>query len=194
MTHNKGLVNFMLLLQCIPMLFGNPLYGRNKPSHNKKTRCPSRILHKSTHMEPAIGPTNTQETWVTVFVHGIMSIQPHLTLQNVMRFIRDDVTHTTYSKTVEYMRLDPYFYLNQAMQEFGLKKIDINDLQPGHATNAIAHIYDDVTKLSEPRTESHYYTFGWSGLLSPTTRYRDSIKLLEDLTNELQEKFWQHNI
>ena len=184
----------MLLLLCIPMLFGNPLHARNKPSHNKKPRCTSKISHKSTHMEPAIGPTDTQETWVTVFIHGIMSIQPHLTLQNVMRFIRDDVTHTTYSKTVEYMRLDPYFYLNQAMQEFGLKKIDINDLQPGHATNAIAHIYDDVTKLSAPHTEGHYYTFGWSGLLSPTTRYRDSIKLLEDLTNELQEKFWQHNV
>jgi pimeloyl-ACP methyl ester carboxylesterase len=92
------------------------------------------------------------------------------------------------------MRLDPYFYLNQAMQEFGLKKIDLNDLQPGHAPNAIAHIYDDLTKLTAPLTETHYYTFGWSGLLSPSARYKDSIKLLEALTKELQEKFWSRNI
>src|SRR5579863_8326657 len=53
-----------------------------------------------------------EEVWVTVFVHGIMSIQPHLTIQNVMRFVRDDVYDTVYSKTVEYMRCNPYFYLN----------------------------------------------------------------------------------
>lgn len=140
-------------------------------------------------------PQNTQEeVWVTVFVHGIMSIQPHLTLHNIMRFIRDDVKNTIYSKTVEYMRQNPYFYLNQPMQQFGLQKIDLFDLQPGNAPSAAANIYDQVTKLTNPHTENHYYTFGWSGLLSPTSRYEDSIKLLTQLTQELQEKFWSHNI
>ena len=176
------------------MLFGNTIYARNRTSHAKGNDHKSTISHQYPHMEPAVAPSHKQETWVTIFVHGIMSIQPHLTLQNVMRFIRDDVNHTVYSKTVEYMRLDPYFYLNQAMQEFGLKKIDINDLQPGHATNAIAHIYDDVTKLTAPQTDTHYYTFGWSGLLSPTNRYNDSIRLLGELTHELQEKFWDHGV
>jgi hypothetical protein len=134
------------------------------------------------------------ETWITIFVHGIMSIQPHLNLHNVMLFVRDAVHNTTYSKTVEYMRLDPYFYLNQAMQKFGLEKIDINDLEPGHATNAIAHIYDEVTKLVAPNTTNHYYTFGWSGLLSPSTRYKDAVKLLQSLTTELQEKYWKQGI
>ena len=187
MTQNKGLAHFLLFLHCIPMLFGTPLYARNRTPHTK-------VSHQPPHMEPAIAPSDKHETWVTIFVHGIMSIQPHLTLQNVMRFIRDDVNHTVYSKTVEYMRLDPYFYLNQAMQEFGLKKIDINNLQPGQATSAIAHIYDDVTKLTAPFTNTHYYTFGWSGLLSPTNRYQDSVRLLGELTQELQEKFWNHGI
>lgn len=144
--------------------------------------------------QPFQTPETGNETWVTIFVHGIMSIQPHLTAQNVMRFIRDDVQNTVYSKTVEYMRLDPYFYLNQAMQPFGLKKIDLNDLQPGHASSAIAHIYDDVTKLVSPNTTNHYYTFGWSGLLSPSARYNDSIKLLQALTQELQEQYWKQGI
>jgi hypothetical protein len=148
--------------------------------------------HSNIPITPAI---NSQPgTWVTVFVHGIMSIQPHLTLHNIMRFIRDDVKNTIYSKTVEYMRMDPYFYLNQAMQEFGLKKIDILDLQPGNASNAIANIYDQVTKLTDPNTDNHYYTFGWSGLLSPSSRYDDSIQLLQELTAELKEKFWNNNI
>lgn len=181
MTQSKGLVYFFFILLSTPILFGNSIHADNQTTNGN-------------YIESTIPQSLKEETWVTVFVHGIMSIQPHLTLQNVMRFIRDDVTHTTYSKTVEYMRLDPYFYLNQAMQDFGLKKIDINDLQPGHAANAIAHIYDDVTKLTAPHTNTHYYTFGWSGLLSPTIRYNDSVRLLQELTHELQEKFWHHGI
>jgi pimeloyl-ACP methyl ester carboxylesterase len=150
------------------------------------------------HQEPSLvhfpQQNNEHEVWVTVFVHGIMSIQPHLTLHNIMRFIRDDVKDTIYSKTVEYMRANPYFYLNQAMQETGLKEVDMFDLQPGNASSAIANIYDQVTKTIAPNTDNHYYTFGWSGLLSPTGRYEDSVKLFQELTAELREKYWNHNI
>jgi len=145
--------------------------------------------------------TNTQtkvdsqpEIWITIFVPGIMSIKPHLTLHNIMRFIRDDVNNTTYSKTVEYMRSNPYFYLNQAMQEPGLKKIDMHDLQPGNASSAIANTYDYVTKLNKPFTENHYYTFGWSGLLSPSSRYAGAVQLLKELMPEIKTKFWDNNI
>src|SRR5438132_14399019 len=132
MKNNKGRVHFLLLLSCASALLDSTL-----PLKAARKRKKTRYLYATQHaIQPVdINPTQP-ETWVTIFIHGIMSIQPHLTAQNVMRFIRDDVQHTIYSKTVEYMRLDPYFYLNQAMQEFGLKKINLNDLQPGHATNA----------------------------------------------------------
>lgn len=191
MKNNKGRVSFLFYLYCIAALLGSHC-SLDAARKRKKTRDLYASMQSDT--QPIDINATEPETWVTVFVHGIMSIQPHLTLQNVMRFVRDDIHHTIYSKTVEYMRLDPYFYLNQAMQEFGLKKVDLNDLQPGHATNAIAHIYDDVTKMVSPLATTHYYTFGWSGLLSPTSRYADSIKLLNELTNELQEKYWKQGI
>lgn len=191
MTNNKGWVKFLLYLYCSAALLGNS-FAINAARRRKKTKDFYAALHNDAHFVDR--NASEPETWVTIFLHGIMSIQPHLTVQNVMRFVRDDVHHTIYSKTVEYMRLDPYFYLNQAMQEFGLKKVDLNDLQPGYATNAIAQIYDDVTKLVNPLTKTHYYTFGWSGLLSPTSRYADSVKLFEQLTAELQEKYWKYNI
>jgi len=137
---------------------------------------------------------DANEVWITIFVHGIMSIKPHLSFQNLMRFLRDDIKHTTYSKTVEYMRQNPYFYLNQAMREFGLHKIDTHDLQPGHASNALANIYDQVTAMNAPHTTSHYYTFGWAGLLSPTVRYKESIILLRQLTEELEKNYWSKGI
>jgi len=190
MKNNKGRVKFLLFLSCASVLL-NATWQLNAARKRKKTKYIYATQH---NIQPIDTNPTGPETWITIFVHGIMSIQPHLTIQNVMRFIRDDVHHTIYSKTVEYMRLDPYFYLNQAMQEFGLKKIDLNDLQPGHATNAIAHIYDDVTKMVYPQETNHYYTFGWSGLLSPTGRYADSIKLLESLTQELEQKYWKYGI
>ena len=191
MKNNKGQVTFLLFLSCIGIMLSSS-YSLNAGRKRKKRK--NLYSYVRNDIQPVDVNATEPETWVTIFVHGIMSIQPHLTLHNIMRFVRDDVHHTIYSKTVEYMRLDPYFYLNQAMQEFGLKKIDLNDLQPGHATNAVAHIYDDVTKLVCPLAQTHYYTFGWSGLLSPTARYADSMKLFKELTIELQEKYWQYGI
>jgi hypothetical protein len=189
MNNKKRWIKAFFYLCCASALLmtNNPINAKRKKSKD---------FYASMENDPQ--PFNTQETgdetWITIFVHGIMSIQPHLTIQNVMRFVRDDVQNTIYSKTVEYMRMDPYFYLNQAMQIFGLKKIDIDDLEPGHAANAIARIYEDVTKLVSPLTKNNYYTFGWSGLLSPSARYNDSIKLLQALTKELEENYWKHGI
>lgn len=189
MKYNDCWVKTLFYFICIPAILANSCFIEAK-------RKKAKDFYASMHNEPQ--PFNTTDEdngpWVTIFVHGIMSIQPHLTLQNAMRFVRDDVQHTIYSKTVEYMRLDPYFYLNQAMLEFGLKKIDLNDLQPGNAPNAIARIYDEVTHLVSPLTTNTYYTFGWSGLLSPSARYNDSIKLLQELTRELEENYWKQGI
>ncbi len=135
-----------------------------------------------------------KNTWITVFVHGIMSIKPHLTIGNFMHFMRDDVEDTIYSKTVEIMRNDEYFYLNQAMQGFGLKKIDIYDIRKETSANATARIYNEMKQLAGgPDVDNHYYTFGWSGLLGPTVRYKAAEKLFNALVNEL-EIYWQQGI
>lgn len=135
-----------------------------------------------------------QETWLTIFVHGIMSIRPHLTLSNFMNFMRDDISNTVYSKTVELMRQDRYFHLNQAMQEFGLQKINLFDLSKENVTTAVASIYDEMTKLSgAPQANNYYYTFGWSGLLSPTVRYKEGENLFNNIVKELNT-FWEQNI
>ena len=36
--------------------------------------------------------------WLNIFVHGIMSIKPHLSVHNFMNFINDDVENSVYSK------------------------------------------------------------------------------------------------
>jgi len=127
------------------------------------------------------------EHWITVFVHGIKSIKPHVSLDNFFRFMKDDVEDTVYSKTVELMRTDAHFFQNQPMQEIGLRKVNMHtSQQPGNASHAMAVLFDEMNTLSNNNEINHYYTYGWSGLLSPSTRYKESVPLLLELEKEVQ--------
>ncbi len=131
-------------------------------------------------------------TWITVFVHGIMSIKPHLSINNFLHFMTDNVENTLYSQTVKYIRQDPFFYKNQAMLGRGLTKIDPNDIRQGNSSSGIAHFFEKMTKYSgAPDSNNLYYTFGWNGLLSSTARYQEGKKLflaLEKEVKRLREK------
>ncbi len=86
------------------------------------------------------------------------------------------------------MRKDQFFHLNQAMQGFGIQQIYPQDLSTGKASNAIARIYDEMTKISGlPPTHNYYYTYGWSGLLSTSQRYQEAEGLLIALHQLIQQ-------
>ncbi len=106
----------------------------------------------------------------------------------------DDIENTVYSKTVELMRNDPFFYKNQAMQGSGFIPIDSNGVQKGNSSSGMAVLFDKMQLYSgAPITHNYYYTYGWSGLLSPTVRYYDAKKLFEDLV-DLVATFKKQNI
>ncbi len=137
---------------------------------------------------PMTPPVAKPETWITVFVHGIMSIKPHLSLSNFIRFMTDDISNSVYCETVRLMREDPIYYQNQAMQEIGLKKIDPTDVRKGNAPAALANMFERVNAFVKDYAplDNHYYTFGWSGLLSQKRRYLDAKKLYQALVEEVE--------
>lgn len=146
----------------------------------------------------AVGPTlcaadndtaqQKPQVWLTVFIHGIMSVKPHLTPANFLRFIRDDVDKTIYATTVLKMRNDEHFYKNQAMQELGLKKINTAHITQGDASAILANVFETVDSFVNRDTpiENHYYTFGWSGLISQYHRLHDAQKLYNALALEVE--------
>ena len=143
---------------------------------SKKSIIPT---HKETQAQP--------EHWITVFVHGIKSIKPHVSLDNFLRFMHDDVEDTVYSRTVELMRADAHFFQNQPMQQVGFHKIDtLSTARPGNASHAMAVLFDETSRLSGNNEINTYYTYGWSGLLSPSMRYKESIPLLLELEKEVK--------
>jgi len=126
--------------------------------------------------------------WLNIFVHGIISIKPHiLSLDNLARFMNDEVENTVYSKTAELMRNNPHFYCNQAMQGHGLQEIFLDRIEAGYASGALANIHEKIHKelMFKKPTENHYYTYGWSGLLSDKARKREAVECYLSILHEV---------
>lgn len=134
----------------------------------------------------SISPDGTKEVWLTVFVHGIISIKPHTTLLNFPRFLTDNVIDSPYGQTVEMIRQDPFFYQNQTIQTLGLLPIDLSNFQKGATASTMARIFDKINQINAPHdTLNFYYTYGWSGLLSKLARYYDAKLFLDSLEKEV---------
>jgi len=134
--------------------------------------------------------------WLTVFVHGIVSIQPYLSFNNFMRFMQDNIKDTYYEKSVSIIRENEFFYKNQPMGPIGLHYIDpLQHLsQKNNSSLAMVYIFEQMQKLAGDKKAAHrYYLFGWSGLLSPRGRYEDAKKLFELLDQEIQRLKPDHN-
>jgi hypothetical protein len=127
----------------------------------------------------------TQDVWLNVFIHGIMSIKPHISWNNFMLFLKDEIEGTLYEKTVELMREDEFFFRNQAMQHIGLYKIDPT-LFEGNASASLSFVFEEISRHYGINRQNYYYTFGWSGLLSAKSRYNDAKKLFISLEQEVE--------
>ena len=131
-------------------------------------------------------PAPGQEVWINVFVHGIMSIKPHVTWNNFMQFAKDEVDGTLYEKTVELMREDSFFYKNQAMQRIGLHEVNASNTTD-NSSASLSFIMEEINQHYGLQKRSHYYTFGWTGLLSKKRRYIDAKELFISLNNEIAQ-------
>jgi len=130
-----------------------------------------------------------KEVCITVFVHGIMSIKPHLSIGNFIRFMVDDVEDTIYSRTVQYMRTNPFFEKNQAMQGYGLIEVNPHCPQKNNASHAFTHLFNQMSQWVHPQKNvtNINYTYGWAGLLSPSRRYTDAIGLYQSLYDKIAQ-------
>lgn len=145
------------------------------------------MLAQNNDKAPVESPTGHKQTWITIFIHGIITIKPHLSFANIIKFVRDKVADSMYAQSIEAIRKDPYYHQHHAMQGVGLEKIDLNKIERGAGSTAFARVYQEISALNAPE-EVHniYYTFGWSGLLSSKMRYLESEVLYNNLIAELK--------
>jgi hypothetical protein len=128
-----------------------------------------------------------KQVCMNIYIHGIISIKPHITVTNFIRFLTDNVKESIYAETVLGMRDDAFFYQNQTMQGRGLIPIQLNPaLKPGASASLMANVYEHLNKLNgNNEIENLYYTYGWSGLLSRSERYADAKQCLLDIEKEV---------
>lgn len=136
---------------------------------------------------------------ITVFIHG--TIQAGICIFcNPRQTWKDSFTGSTWSERIlSHIRHDVRTSKSDLMLDMGLVPIDAatliypftKDCQHKAAFHTIA-AFDTVNSYVSDNTmhtiKRHYYTFGWSGLLSEHAR-RDAAKQLYDLLNTLRKKW-----
>ena len=143
----------------------------------------SRRTHRFGQHTPARGATHT----MTIFIHGTFNAS--LGLLNVYDLFSDNVQSSEYARIVSAMRDDEFFHQEQAMLGLGLHSFEPTFVVPEgeykRAAYPIAGAYEEVTQALAPgSTINHYYTFGWSGLLSAQARLAAAGELGKALTDE----------
>ncbi len=130
------------------------------------------------------------EEWLTVFVHGTFGCL--LGLLSLPAVINDDVGSSLYKVLVSAQRKDPSNYLDQAILQRGLVKIQPTyDLRVtnGQRLSAfpLARAFQDFAEYGK-KNKSHttFYTFGWNGLLSQKQRRIESVRFYNALVEEIE--------
>lgn len=124
---------------------------------------------------------------MTVFIHG--TVGPHVTLQSLKRLLTyKKQNESWYQHYIELVKKD-YIHSRQLINEQGLIAIDFKDLKeknPFRFTVLTAKLYDMVFQLSNnQKVQSLYYTFGWNGRLSSSSRLVAACTLYKALENEI---------
>lgn len=137
----------------------------------------------------SLSPETKKEQWMTVFIHGTvghMLRRPSISM--IFDIYKDEVKNTLYERATRHIRKDPFFTTDQAKQGLGLQRIDMQNTKPGSGATALAQVFDKLDQLIYKKTESHdhYYTYGWSGLVSRKKRHKEAQSFYEDLLKEIE--------
>lgn len=131
----------------------------------------------------------TKETWLNVFVHGIISIVPVLSLKTMNYIKLDNLENTVYKEYVKNVRQNPFFCQHEPKQDIGLKPVYPEKNDTRNSSSVIAKLFD----IQFQDSINYYYTFGWSGLMSNKARYIDAKNFYTELSQEIK-KFHEKGI
>ena len=129
------------------------------------------------------------DVWLTIFVHGTIVLHPRFLIENIAALKHDKVDDTLYGHVIKDARSISFFFQSQAIQEPGLKKINESLIKRGYTSGALAYTIQRLQCFMslDNQTRNHYYTFGWSGLISNSSRKEAAHKLYIQLDNQIRE-------
>ncbi len=138
-----------------------------------------------------------QTVWLNVFIHG--SFGTALGLLSMPSVLDDNLKGTLYRQANKRLRDDHFFYKDQAILERGLisvsptfdRTVCQNKLFVAHPLTKSFDIISSWVgqNMNDHLVEEkhHFYTFGWTGLLSQRSRRFEAIRLYNGLSEELSK-------
>ncbi len=135
-----------------------------------------------------------KEVDIVIFVHG--SFGSPLGLLSFNSVVNDAIgeQECLYKKLTSYVRKTEYFFKDQPMHYRGIRRIDptyeMDDSKESRLSiYPICQAYQDVLDyVSSQKKETHFYAFGWSGLLSRRRRRHESVRFYNSLAT-LQKSY-----
>lgn len=121
-----------------------------------------------------------EPTRMTIFVHGVIGLRHYISLKTFIKLFHNG-RHIPYEQSISRIREDPFFFQNQPIQWLGLHSVDMYDRKIGAAASLFSFIFD---ALSPCPHQTHYYTFGWSGLAGSSA----ALEAAEDFYHALREE------
>lgn len=119
---------------------------------------------------------------ITIFIHGAISTSWKAPLLYFFSFLRDDISGTVYEKIVPKIRNDTFFYQNQAIQDLGLVRLNINEIKRGDAATGLALLFDTILDdLGKKDIKRRYYTYGWQGHFTKKARKKEAANCYTSL-------------
>lgn len=142
----------------------------------------------------AVEKENLTSCLITIFVHGTLKpAEVSLsTLHNVVHS-QKNLKATLYSRTLEYMRSNPYLFRNSATQGLGLAYINPIEGVCKAGSQTLRELFEiQHVFYHTPIAIRRYYTFGWDGTLSLSRRLEEARRFYKALENEVTRLRKQH--
>lgn len=135
-----------------------------------------------------------KEVWINVFIHGI--IRPVVNISDMIKISRQQIKQSRYKHITRYVRRNNLSTKSQAMQEVGLQPIKMAAHLDNNGSRAMVAVFKKLKKHEQDAQHENdnqdlFYTFGWSGLLSYSSRqkaaqflYKKLIRLIDKLKKD----------
>lgn len=129
--------------------------------------------------------------WLTILIHGTVGFYANMSYKAIVQIKNDCIEGSDYERKVSSVREHPYLFTLQPMQELGLQPVKKNE-GTVNAAYSFATLFTKMQKYCSIREKNHFYTFGWSGLISEKRRYADATILYKSIAKKIDQFRKQH--
>lgn len=125
--------------------------------------------------------------WMNVYLHGGGMHPRYFSIRDFFKTLQGLEENSVYAEATKIVRTDPFFYLDQPVQDMGLvRAFPVKPQAEPYAAYVFGRLYNRLGLMIDPHfPRTIHYTFGWNGMLSIKGRHQGARALANALIDEL---------